>query len=331
MVEAFALSTRYPTGSPADQWVASDPDAAMSVWFVGFSRERWKEAMDIKVPAGQPIGKMRGVYVLRGRDPLVSTVRLYIGHGDLQRRIESHDKERDFWSDGVAIVEKADEWDMGHTGHLETRLIEAAKEAQRCVLTNKKAESALLKGAARGGTDKVVEKIVARLDALGYHEFRPAQASRSGGSPSASSPRRSAPRAARSANQRASASSANQRTGGSGEEWPSGAELRLERNGIVAYARRVGARRTGRQPLLVLRGSYASGQSSLRCPLRHVDKRREIWGDRAQSSSGQSLQFETDHEFGSPSEAASVILGQSANGKMEWRAKDGTPLGKIKD
>lgn len=274
--------------------------------------------MDVKMPAGQPIGKMRGAYVIRGRDPLVSTVRLYIGHGDLQQRIGSHDKDKEFWSDGVAIVEKSDEWDVGHTGHLETRLIEAAEKAQRCVLTNKQSGGTLLKGAARGGDmDRVVKEVVVRLDALGYHEFRTAQAPQSGGSPSSSSARRSAPRVARSTSQRAD---------GPDGEWPSGAELRLDKNGIVAYARR-----TGRKRLLVLRGSQASGRSSRGCPDRYVQKRKEIWGDRAQSSSSMPLQFETDHEFGSSSGAATTILGRSANGRMEWRAKDGTPLGQIKD
>ena len=319
MADSFTLSIRFPTGNPADIWVAD----ARGVYFVGFSRDHWKEAMDVKVPAGQPIGKMRGAYVIRGRDPLVSTVRLYIGHGDLQQRIRSHDKDKEFWSDGVAIVDKSDEWDVGHTGHLETRLIEAAEKAQRCVLTNKQSGGTLLKGAARGDDmDRVVKEVVVRLDALGYHEFRTAQAPQSGGSPSSSSARRPAPRVARSTSQRAD---------GSSEGWPPGAELRLDKNGIVAYSRRTGARRTGRQPLLVLRGSSASGRSSPRCPDRYVDKRKEIWGDRAQSSIGTSLQFETDHEFGSPSEAASTILGQSANGLMEWQTRDGTPLGQIKD
>ena len=314
MADSFTLSIRFPTGNPADIWEASD---VTSVRFVGFSKDRWKEAMEVHMPGGKQVGQMRGAYVIRGRDPLVSTVRLYVGHGDLQRRIGSHAKDKEFWSDGVAIVEKSDEWDMGHTGYLETRLIEAAEEAQRCVLTNKQSAGTQLKGAARGDMDRVVKEVVVRLDALGYHEFRTAQAPQSGGSPSSSSARRSAPRAARSTSQRAD---------GPDEEWPSGAELRLDKNGIVAYAQR-----TGHKRLLVLRGSQASGRSSRGCPDRYVQRRKEIWGDRAQSNSGEPLQFETDQEFGSSSGAATTILGRSANGQMEWRAKDGTQLGQIKD
>jgi len=40
--------------------------------------------------------------------------------------------------------------------------------------------------------------------------------------------------------------------------------------------------------------------------------------------------FVQDHIFKTPSSAASVVLGRSANGLIEWKQKDGTPLAKNK-
>ena len=36
--------------------------------------------------------------------------------------------------------------------------------------------------------------------------------------------------------------------------------------------------------------------------------------------------FADDHAFESPSTAAGVVLGRSANGRIEWKDKDGTTL-----
>lgn len=41
---------------------------------------------------------------------------------------------------------------------------------------------------------------------------------------------------------------------------------------------------------------------------------------------GEVLVFEDDYTFGSPSAAAAIILGNSANGKIEWKDKEGETL-----
>jgi len=39
--------------------------------------------------------------------------------------------------------------------------------------------------------------------------------------------------------------------------------------------------------------------------------------------------FEKDYLFSSPSAAAAVVMGRSANGLIEWVSKDGKPLKSI--
>ena len=46
-------------------------------------------------------------------------------------------------------------------------------------------------------------------------------------------------------------------------------------------------------------------------------------------NNGQTLTFAQDQVFGSPSTAAAVILGRSANGRTEWKNRDGTTLKQI--
>ena len=43
------------------------------------------------------------------------------------------------------------------------------------------------------------------------------------------------------------------------------------------------------------------------------------------------LVFTEDHEFSSPSAAAAVILGHSANGGVEWKTEDGVELHALKE
>lgn len=42
--------------------------------------------------------------------------------------------------------------------------------------------------------------------------------------------------------------------------------------------------------------------------------------------SGDRYRFSQDQVFGSPSTAAGVILGRTANGRIEWKTKDGKTL-----
>lgn len=46
-------------------------------------------------------------------------------------------------------------------------------------------------------------------------------------------------------------------------------------------------------------------------------------------SEGDHLAFSQDYEFNSPTSAASVVLGRTANGRTEWKDKDGRTLKEI--
>ena len=79
-----------------------------------------------------------GVYVLwepgggSGQLP-----RVYMGEGDvLLPRLDSHAKNKDFWTHGVAFTSKDQSLNKAHVQHLEARLVQLATEAKRCELDN---------------------------------------------------------------------------------------------------------------------------------------------------------------------------------------------------
>lgn len=54
--------------------------------------------------------------------------------------------------------------------------------------------------------------------------------------------------------------------------------------------------------------------------------RNDLLEERVLVEAGDRFRFAQDHVFGSPSTAAGVILGRTANGRVEWKTKDGRTL-----
>jgi len=82
---------------------------------------------------------------------------------------------------------------------------------------------------------------------------------------------------------------------------------------------------------VVLQGSTAvlqERQSASRWPYV-VTLRKQLIIDGTFVENDNFYQFTKDVEFSSPSAAAAVIEGGSANGLIEWRTKDGTVLKKL--
>ncbi|MCQ4082162.1 DUF4357 domain-containing protein [Streptomyces sp. RB6PN25] len=89
----------------------------------------------------------------------------------------------------------------------------------------------------------------------------------------------------------------------------------------------------GSQKFLVLAGSPARPQVvpsfPLRMPSSHRLRERLIEGGAITRSASWPGQLETtrDIECNSPSAAAEILMGRSANGWVEWKTSDGHPLG----
>jgi hypothetical protein len=61
------------------------------------------------------------------------------------------------------------------------------------------------------------------------------------------------------------------------------------------------------------------------------DLRQELITNGVLAIQGALFQFTQDYTFSAPSTAAAVVLGRSANGRVEWRAADGRTLKEIQE
>ena len=78
-----------------------------------------------------------GVYVLWGPGGSVQLPYVYVGEGDvLLPRLDSHAKNKDFWTHAVVFTTKDQNLNKAHVQYLEARLVQLAAETKRCELDN---------------------------------------------------------------------------------------------------------------------------------------------------------------------------------------------------
>ncbi len=88
------------------------------------------------------------------------------------------------------------------------------------------------------------------------------------------------------------------------------------------------------QGFVVRAGSQAAVDSapSMAQHVRGMDDlRQELISNGVLAMQGALYQFTQDYSFSSPSTAAAVVLGRSANGRVEWKAADGRTLKELQE
>lgn len=81
---------------------------------------------------------------------------------------------------------------------------------------------------------------------------------------------------------------------------------------------------------VVFAGSHMAKDTSNTIPKYLLTKREGLVNDQTVSLAGGHYVFEKDFVFTSPSQAAGVVLGRSANGWIEWKNKKGKTLDEVK-
>ena len=78
-----------------------------------------------------------GVYVLWSHYGLEQLPSAYVGEGDaLLDRLDSHERNKDFWTHAVAFSSKDQNLNKAHIQYLEAHMVRLATEAKRCELVN---------------------------------------------------------------------------------------------------------------------------------------------------------------------------------------------------
>lgn len=98
---------------------------------------------------------------------------LYIGEGDgVRNRIESHFKNKEFWSMGIAFVSANNSLNKAHVQWLEYALVARALEIKRCKLQNANVpQEPVLNESDRADVNGFLKEILQILPLLGVRAF----------------------------------------------------------------------------------------------------------------------------------------------------------------
>lgn len=238
----------------------------------------------LKEALNRPEAQFAGVYLLLGE--VGGAPHAYIGESEcIADRIKQHDLNKDWWEDAVLITTTANELNKAHVRYLESRLIETAVKAKVAALDNGTQPSApKLSEAATANMDEFLSVLDLVLPAIGVDLLvNKAVAWHS----LPLGPMAAAP----------------------------GFVLENKKHKIVAHARLVDG------SFVVVKGSSArrnweGKQSGLGV---YQALHGKLVTDGVLNTDTDPAVFTTDYVFASPSAAAAVCHGRSANGRTEWR------------
>lgn len=244
-----------------------------------------------------------GVYLLLGPRPDGEGEMLYVGEGDpIRPRLESHYAQKDFWTRAIGFTTAtAGQLNKAHVQFLEARLIALARAAKRMPLdnANQPAEPSLSE-ADRADMEVFLAHMLGILPVLGVHAFEQARLPVPGvvlQGPTAVSVSDEKPALA-----------------------PEAAVLSCIGKGFEARGSDTA------QGFVVFAGSGASAGAGASLT-GNVDRlRKDLLASGVLKADGNVPRFTQDYVFSSPSTAASVVLGRSANGRSEWKDAQGRTL-----
>lgn len=231
-----------------------------------------------------------GVYLLLGesqeeKEPLPI---VYVGESEeVRRRLKEHNAKKDFWDHVWVITSQNLNLTKSHIKYLEGQLVEKVRASMSCKLDNKDATSNLpLPEADRADMEFFLSQVALILPIMGFEHLRSPVVSNFASGP------KSAPEA----------SPVFERV--------------LEKEGLAAYA----VEEDGR--FIVQKGSKARGEWKGAGHGYATLYERMVAGGLLVPDANGLLEFVEDTPFDSPSAAAAVVAGRSANGRREWTFTD---------
>jgi hypothetical protein len=248
----------------------------------------------------RPEAQRTAVYFLVGPDQGSGIgTQVYIGEtDDAARRLAQHNKPedkggKDFWERVCVVTSKDANLTKGHIKYLESRLITTAKDAGRCELLNgTDPEYSGLPEADRSDMEFFLEQIQTLLPVLGFDFLRPRPKLAHGHA-----------------------------------DLTASFTVHTESPVFVGDVKRYGITARGQEidgEFVVFRGSKArrdwEGAEGSYTKLFHDLVARGILRPAAD---GQLNEFVDDYAFSSPSAAASVVAGRTANGRTHWIVEGG--------
>jgi hypothetical protein len=237
-----------------------------------------------------------GVYFLIGSDlENPARVRVYIGEtDDVAARLKQHNRSqeqggKDFWERVCVVTSKDFNLTKAHVKHLESRLLEVASEARRCVLDNGNAPVyGALPEADIADMAFFLEQIRTVLPVIGFDFLR------------------------------VQPLTSNTKAGSMPTSTSIGSPL------FVMEVRKFGVEASAREldgDFIVLAGSTTRDQwSSEWTGYKPLFDQLVLDGVLSEVIAGLR-KFNTDYAFSSPSAAAAIVSGRPANGRTSWTSQ----------
>ena len=291
-MKARSINIFLPDGDPDGVKMAQI--AMSTIQAIAFRRNQLRRVRDTFPEIERP-----GVYVLIGADETEPGRLLgYIGESEgVGGRLATHsaDSARSFWNDTVVLVSKDENLTKSHARYVEASLIRAVSDNPRWTLPNANRPSndaGKLPLPDRVAMDEFIDQTKTLVGALGWDLFKvvrgpvapAAQAAEASPSPS--------PAAAERFSFRGEGFDAEMKIGASGE-------------------------------IIVTSGSKARLRTTPTIPKGTVAMRQMLQDRGVLKPMQDHLVFETEYAFSSPSAAAAVVTGASANGRVVWKLPDG--------
>jgi hypothetical protein len=238
-----------------------------------------------------------GVYLLIGPREEGDGDLLYVGEGDpIRPRLDSHYANKDFWTRAVFFVAGPGQLNKAHVQFLEAKLVKRATDTKRAPLENGNIPTEpSLSEADRADMEVFLSNMLSMLPVLGIHAFEFPD---------------SQPKGAK--------------------KDPAQTLLTCKGKGVSANGYDTS------QGFVVKDSSLAVGfhdePPSLAIHIPSVHKmRRDLTTRGVLKQDGDRLIFTQDYTFNSPSLAAAVVLGRSANGRTEWHDAQGKTLKQLQE
>lgn len=231
-----------------------------------------------------------GVYLLLGErdgEPLA-----YVGESEnVADRIRDHDSKKDWWSEVAIITTSANGLHKAHVKYLESRLVEEARKVGATPLENATTPPrASLSEAGQANMEEFLDTLFIVLPALGIDLFLDRR-------------REDAPT-----------------LGGARDAESVHFVLDTPKHRLRAEARLAGS------DFIVLKGSQArsswKGTWKGKQSFGYADLHAKLVHSGILAVGPDCATFTENYAFSSPSAAAAVVNGRSANGRIEWKVKD---------
>jgi hypothetical protein len=231
--------------------------------------------------------KKPGVYILIGQSPETELPIAYIGEAEnVGKRMGTHSRQLDFWDRICFFTQKDDNLTKGHVRYLEARMIQVAQQSKRMSLENKdkpNPEAIPLPESDIADMEYFLKQMQMLLPVLGVSLLRP--------QPPVT------PKQAR-------------------ESTLESPLFEMKTKDAQATCKLIDAE------LVVLAGGLVrkDATSSIHAYMARI--REELLASGVlEEANAKQYRFTQNYAFSSPSTAAGVIAGRTANGPKEWKVK----------